>query len=391
MISAGCLLLFVLYLACGSRRHALRLRSIPIRIHVNGTRGKSTVTRLIAAGFREAGYRTIAKTTGTSARLLLEDGSELELERPGPSNIGEQMEIVAFAARRHAQVLVLECMAVKPELQRISQQHLVRGTCSVVTNVRPDHQEEMGETLAEIAWNLGWVAPEGGLLVTAEQEEGAVAQLRARATGVAARLLQVEAADGVLPPDETGLQFPENVAVALQVCALHGVERSVALAGILAAPPDPGALAVINLDRGESSVPFVNAFAANDVVSTEQIIQQVRSTTLAQQVFVVASARTDRPRRTVDMAAMMSNGLGLSGAFLIGDGANLLERMVRQQAPDLPVVNLSREPHGRVIERICQDVSGDACVIGVGNIVGAAADLWEYAVGQEAENWQQSP
>ena len=43
---------------------------IPIRIHVNGTRGKSSVTRLIAAGLRAGGKRTFAKTTGTAPRVI---------------------------------------------------------------------------------------------------------------------------------------------------------------------------------------------------------------------------------------------------------------------------------------------------------------------------------
>ena len=46
--------------------HQFSLSGIPIRIHVNGTRGKSSVTRLIAAGLRAGGKRTFAKTTGTA-------------------------------------------------------------------------------------------------------------------------------------------------------------------------------------------------------------------------------------------------------------------------------------------------------------------------------------
>ena len=38
-------------------RHRRQLARIPKRIHVNGTRGKSSVTRLIAAGLRAAGLR----------------------------------------------------------------------------------------------------------------------------------------------------------------------------------------------------------------------------------------------------------------------------------------------------------------------------------------------
>ena len=42
--------------------HNLSLKKIPVRIHVNGTRGKSSVTRLIAAGLRFGGIKTLAKT-----------------------------------------------------------------------------------------------------------------------------------------------------------------------------------------------------------------------------------------------------------------------------------------------------------------------------------------
>ena len=39
-------------------RHQATLRCLPCRIHINGTRGKSSVTRLIAAGLRGNIYRS---------------------------------------------------------------------------------------------------------------------------------------------------------------------------------------------------------------------------------------------------------------------------------------------------------------------------------------------
>src|ERR1043165_5680056 len=57
-------------------RHRRALRTIQVRIHVAGTRGKSTTTRLIAAALRAGGRRVVAKTTGAEPRLLLPDGSE---------------------------------------------------------------------------------------------------------------------------------------------------------------------------------------------------------------------------------------------------------------------------------------------------------------------------
>ncbi len=59
----------------------------PLKIHVNGTRGKSTVTRLIAAGLRQASLPTVAKTTGSAARLIYPDGSETSWPRRGDGPI----------------------------------------------------------------------------------------------------------------------------------------------------------------------------------------------------------------------------------------------------------------------------------------------------------------
>ena len=56
--------------------HRRIIAAIPLRIHVNGTRGKSSVTRLIAAGLRAGGLRTFAKTTGTAPRIINAERSE---------------------------------------------------------------------------------------------------------------------------------------------------------------------------------------------------------------------------------------------------------------------------------------------------------------------------
>jgi hypothetical protein len=75
--------LFVLVVLGGTERLArdLALRAVPIRIHVNGTRAPSTVTRLIWSALSESGTPAIVKTTGTAARILLLDRREIPAKR----------------------------------------------------------------------------------------------------------------------------------------------------------------------------------------------------------------------------------------------------------------------------------------------------------------------
>lgn len=106
------------------RRHLRKVKSIPIRIHVNGTRGKSSVTRLIAAGLRAGGIRTIAKTTGTMPRVIMPDGREAAVIRLMGANIIEQKYIFREAEKHDVQAIVIECMAVNPVFQWITERSL---------------------------------------------------------------------------------------------------------------------------------------------------------------------------------------------------------------------------------------------------------------------------
>ena len=153
-----------------SLAHRRNLRRIPIRIHVNGTRGKSSVTRLIAAGLRAGGVRTCAKTTGTLPRMIFPDGSEFPVFRTLRANVIEQVRIVKAALAARAEALVLECMALQPALQSLCELELVRATHGVITNARADHLDVMGPTVRDVAKALSGTVPVGGKLFTADAD-----------------------------------------------------------------------------------------------------------------------------------------------------------------------------------------------------------------------------
>ncbi|EMM96374.1 poly-gamma-glutamate synthase PgsB-like protein [Leptospira interrogans serovar Zanoni str. LT2156] len=122
------------------KSHDQILKRIPIRIHVNGTRGKSSVTRLIHSILVEEGWKVFAKTTGSTASLLFPNRSESFIFR-NKISIEEQKSFLRFAVNNDAQAIVLECMAVQPQYQRDSEELLICATHGVITNIRPDHWE----------------------------------------------------------------------------------------------------------------------------------------------------------------------------------------------------------------------------------------------------------
>src|SRR5262245_57802452 len=143
VVAAICLLACA-FLWARAAAHKHRLARIPVRVHVAGTRGKSATVRLIAAGFRGGGFRVVAKVTGTEPRLILPDGTEQPIRRWGAPAIREQQSFLAAAHRARAEVIVSEAMAIQPEYLRALERFYIRATDLVVTNVRPDHQEQLG-------------------------------------------------------------------------------------------------------------------------------------------------------------------------------------------------------------------------------------------------------
>ncbi|MCB0906748.1 MAG: hypothetical protein KDB63_06470, partial [Nocardioidaceae bacterium] len=101
--------------------------------------------------------------------------------------------------------------------QEYSQDFIVRSDITVITNVREDHQEEMGETLEEIADSLALTTPRTGVLITAEDRPHLRDRLAMHAERRGSEFIYADPAM-VLDEDMKGfdyLQFKENVAIGL--------------------------------------------------------------------------------------------------------------------------------------------------------------------------------
>jgi hypothetical protein len=87
MAAVGLAILWLVFLLAERRLLAKARSRIRFVVHVNGTRGKSETTRLVAAALRASGIRTVAKTTGTEPRLILSDGTEDMVHRRGAADV----------------------------------------------------------------------------------------------------------------------------------------------------------------------------------------------------------------------------------------------------------------------------------------------------------------
>jgi poly-gamma-glutamate synthase PgsB/CapB len=354
-------------------RHRKMLRRIPTRIHVNGTRGKSSVTRLIAAGLRAGGVKTFAKTTGSAARLIHADGSEEPVERRGGPNIREQIGIIRRAAQEGSEALVIECMAVRPDLQKTTERSIVNSTIGVITNVRPDHLEVMGPTLENVAIALGGTVPRDGKLFTTAGRYAEYLCNEAARRGSQSQVTTPDRHPGAEEMDGFDyVEIPENVALALDVCEEVGVDRATALAGMYKVTPDIGATSQIHLHRGPKEVTFVSAFAANDRESTVFLWNLINIRASGdRQAIVMINNRGDRMRRAVDMAQIIAKDIHADLYFVVGDKAStFVDMAARAGLSRNKLINLGGRSPEEVLDKLFELTPARSTVMGISNIGG---------------------
>ncbi|MGO4417737.1 poly-gamma-glutamate synthase PgsB [Streptomyces sp. MCAF7] len=376
------------------RRHFANLDNIPTRVLVNGIRGKSSITRLCAGALRGGDLVTVAKTTGTAARFIHPDATEEPVYRKfGIANVVEQIGIVRRAAAYRPDALVIECMAVMPALQEINQSKLIRSTIGVLCNVREDHLAEMGPTLDDVARSLCRSMPEDGICVTAEKERLHILQEEADARNC--RLIY---ADPETVSDEelrgfSWFTFKENVAIALTVAELLGVERKVALQGMYDAPPDPGVLSVerYRTDEGKR-LRFANVFAANDPESTLMNINQLLDLgAIHRPLNVVINCRPDRVERNGQMGEIIPD-LDPEHVFVIGHPAksaiDAIPASYRSRAVDLG--GDRRDPEEFMAQMLGM-LGPNSSLVAIGNIHGQGEVLLEHLAELPADDSPDEP
>ncbi len=381
-------ILFIVYWRALQAAHEKRLQSYKVRVHVNGIRGKSTVTRLIAGVLREAGYRTLAKTTGSAAVTIDFDGQDIPIQRSGPANVKEQQDIIAKWDVLEPEVMVVECMALQPKYQEWAEKMVIRAHIGVITNVREDHQDVMGETLREIAVSMAHMCPTNGYLITAEYNPELQAVLEAEAKKRGSRLI---VADSTRITDEEiahfdYLAFKDNVAIGLAVADLLGIDRAIAMRGMIRARGDIGVLRLQRVTLRNKPVIWANLFAVNDRESMMIGMDLLKPYCNDKTVKIgILNNRYDRERRAEQFGDVAAKDLKFDWLITFGAYEELVRRkLLANGFPRDRIVNLGFSVNPSV-ERIIDSIATmipeghQAMLVGFVNIHTPQAEmLMEY-------------
>ena len=346
--------IYIAYLIYEKKSNDRYLSSFKYVIHVNGIRGKTSVCRLIDANLRGAGYKVFTKTTGSTPFYIDTSGNEHLIKRKGTVNIKEQLNIIKLAYKEKAEILIIECMAVNPELQKISQKNIVKGKINVITNVRYDHIFEMGESLDEIAENLSNTIPENGMLFTSDEKY----------FDYFCNECNKHSSKAILCKTDNDIEN-ENYAIAYEIGKLFGISSKEFLRNIQYYIEDFGACKIYEL---QNNIKFLNLFSVNDPISTLSKLHKFSRDTKA--ITFIYNHRLDRPDRLLLFSKRFFSELSFKRIIIIGENRSFATRFLKREG----FVNVTEVSNWHDIF-IIKDTE---LIVGIGNIKGIAYELINF-------------
>ncbi len=332
---------------------------------------------MLASVLRESGRRVLAKTTGSEAQLVLPDGTIEDLPRRGLVSILEQKKILKRGAGLRVDCLVVEIMSICAENHVVESQQILKPAIVVVTNIRRDHVEAMGETEPSIAGVIRTDFPRGCSVYVPEKYTPLL-----RASQPRDETFELKPVSNGSTPERT-TEFAGNLDLVAAVSKDLGVTDDIVAQGIRHTRYDIGKLRIWTHTHSGKNTYLVNAFAANDPDSTMIIYRKVaHALSAAPSSFTgVLNLRLDRPDRTLQwIEALKGNTAALFRDIYVVDGhSQVVHRRVktvallpRMSADGLTAILIDKMPEGGIL-------------FGFGNIGGMGqrlVDHWQRVGGE---------
>ncbi len=273
------------------------------RVLVTGSRGKSSIVRLLYVAMHAAGLQTYARITGVVPREIGPHGNRV-ISRSGSPHI-EEMRWWLGQLPVSAQGIVLENSAITADLHDLAGRWL-QPDVTVLTNTLPDHQELWGPTTACAAGVLTQGIPEHGTVIlpaSLQTDDHLRELLRQRHC----QLVFAEPAYAVARDYQA-----TNLGLALKVIEQLGLVMYPALNAMLELPRDRYDFHVAQCAGAEVAM----AFSANDIASTRALFKSLKWS--QGETRLLYNHRADRPGRFRSFVEWL-NQSGWREVLIIGD------------------------------------------------------------------------
>jgi gamma-polyglutamate synthase len=370
-------LIFLIFLFIEKYLYVRRIDNLSTRILVNGTRGKSSVTEFIAEALRASGQNTIGKITGVYPTIILSDGTKKIIRRFNGARLQEQIKTVRFASSQKANSLVLECMSIQPELQKI-ESRIFKPHIYVITNILNDHQEELGFSEEEQAKAICSAIPFNSIIVT--NEKRFLGMIKSNADNRNSIVFTCDDKSN-LSLDEYTSYNRDNMLIALKVCELLNLDKSVSKKTILKILNDRPPILTEHISNNKN-IRFLNAFSVNDVLSTEKVMKDFENKFgLIHDPIFIFNSRADRPYRTIEFARWFGRINNIFRIYLIGNHSlKARKEIIKNGIVDSTIKILKTNSLNELFSDFDEFEHKEINVIGVGNIAGSGFEVMKLFI-----------
>ena len=357
------LVLFSLLLILGlieNYLHQFNLRKLKYRILVNGTRGKTTVSRIIVNALNANGIKTIGRTTGSEACIVLPDNSSEPFKRRREARITEMISFARFCKKNSAECIVVECMALIPENQKIFANKLIRPTHTVITNSYVDHIPEMGSTIESTMWALSNSIYKDTKLFVSENE---YADIYSNCCLISDEFKEYDN----LPVNR------QSINLAYSLLKDFGLAKEEVLIAAESIVKDVGLHDRVTVCSGAEFYPY---FSVNDFYSMRNLISTLSSD---RKINLIFNNRADREYRICQFEkALYENIDRIDKVYLIGDFPKKVARYCNHYCK-ANYVCVSTSEMISLIENDCSN----SIYLGLGNIKGPGEEIVRYFIKED--------
>ncbi|MCF8346231.1 MAG: hypothetical protein K9G38_03395 [Bacteroidales bacterium] len=374
------LTIFLLYILAEGLTARRSRNQIKYRIHVNGTRGKSTVVHYITILLRHNGINAYGKVTGEIPSIICPNGHIQPIKRRGPARITEQFNITRKVAREKGEALVLECMSIDPELQKM-ETGFFKPDIYVVTNIKDDHREKLGSDIRNQVIQFVSSVPKDCKLILPDTKNLQPLKRVAQSGGgcwFSPPPLSVDIAKHL--PFSI---FGENIELASEVVHhLIGTRREENINTLINVVKSKEK--IISFDLNNNQV-FLNGFSVNDPESATVFLNEWMSRNkISGKAGVVLNTRADRPLRTQSFISWIHDlGSRFRTVIVTGDHMNYAFRKLKKVSHDHNF-ELVREKSARKIISMVREREKDLeLIMGIANLKGNGSEIIEFIKTQD--------
>lgn len=309
-----------------------------------GTRGKTSMERLKVAVLQGLGKSIFSKTTGSASSISF--GAPFQrihtvwVFRPyEKASIWEQQHITEMSTQFHPDLVLWECMGLRPNYVRIMQEEWMQDDLLTITNAFPDHEDRQGPAGHNVAQSIASFIKPKGLVLTAEEQM--LPYIKQAAQEKEAHLENIGWLErGLLTEDVLKrvpyVEHPLNIVLALEVAKKFAIPRSKALKAVADnVVPDIGALERYPTAKVNSrELEFFNLMSANEEYS---FLNSWKNLGLGESdpegtwVTSFINNRRDRAKRSESFAQIIVNNISAHKHFIVGTNTDTFMRFVREE------------------------------------------------------------